>query len=249
MDYPIIFSAPMVRAMLAGRKTMTRRILKIGPMMDGKKHPIYPPEEVIEMEPGEFSRGICHYKSAGGLSGPYTFPFAVGDRLWVRENFRVQQVNRYQQMRDGESTTILHACIDYEADNHRNWIEMPQRTAPLILAKRGEGESGRPTKLHPSIHMPVQASRLTLDVTAVKVERLQDISDRGAQNDCTAEGIYHCGRDVPSYEDWSGGGFRSAEKCMFKRLWDELHGAGSWDANPEVVAISFTVRQGNIDAA
>lgn len=85
-DRGIIFSAPMVRALLERQKTQTRRIVKVPGVMGGR-YPIHPPEEAIELEEGEFAQGVFHYLSTGALSGPYRLPAAVGDRLWVRENF------------------------------------------------------------------------------------------------------------------------------------------------------------------
>lgn len=152
------------------------------------------------------------------------------DRLWVRENFRVQQVNRSHEWEDGKPARILRACIDYEADDHRDWIRMVESDAPLILSRRGEGESGKQTALHPCIHMPQQTSRLTLLVTDVKIEHLQSITYIEAK----AEGVdYLPGADDP--------------RESFGRLWDSLHGAGAWRSNPEVVALTFTVHQANID--
>jgi hypothetical protein len=86
-------------------------------------------------------------------------------------------------------------------------------------------------KWRPSIHMPRRVSRLTLTVTAVKIERLQAISE----HDAYAEGVH---------------GYRQKEgRAAFEAIWQDLHGAGAWDANPEVVALSFTVEQRNIDTA
>lgn len=176
MDRPIIFSAPMVRALLDGRKTMTRR-------KAWKK---------------EGERGFVQWGE-----GPSPWQrVQPGDRLWVREAC----------MSDPDRFTIYRA--DWERYNVCDTM-----------------------RWRPSIHMPRWASRLTLTVTAVRVERLQEISCA----DAIAEGIAPAANsqtidcDTPDPRD------------EFHALWDRLHGEGAWDANPEVVAITFAVRKGNID--
>jgi len=166
-DHPIIFSGPMVRALLDGRKTMTRRL----------------------------------------ASSPLR-KCAVGDRLWVRETF----------MYPNDQITIYRAT----------WREDAKRDRLENVPK------DEPTGWTPCIHMPRSASRLTLVVTATKVERLQQITG----NDAMAEGIEATEFYVPKEH----GSF------AFRRLWESLHGAGSWAANPELVALTFTVHRQNIDA-
>ena len=92
-----------------------------------------------------------------------------------------------------------------------------------------------PPRWRPSIHMPRSASRLTLTVTEVRVQRLQDISEEDAR----AEGIE--GEFLP----WPQGYW--TYRPYFAELWNSLHGPDAWDANPWVVALSFTVQHGNID--
>ena len=165
-DHPIIFSAPMIRAMLDGRKTMTRRLVT-----------------------------------------PTWQRVRACDRLWVRESFATDVLTnrpKYKATFESDMAATFAAYRDY----------LPRD--PLW---------------RPAIYMPRWASRLTLTVTVVKIERLNDISTHDAQ----AEGI-----DV---------GPLSASGCKneFRQLWESLHGAGSWAANPEVVALTFTVAKQNID--
>lgn len=175
-ERPILFSAPMVRAILAGTKTQTRRVVK----PDGKYR--------LDL--------VC--PADGGPSRcPYGQP---GDRLWVREAWRVVWSS------DGEPPRSFDA-------SYRFWYEAD---APL---QDGYG------KLRPSIHMPRCASRITLKITGVRVERLQDISIR----DCIAEGI-HCGG--PENPD-------GIEKRDYRDLWASINGPESWDANPWVWVIEF----------
>lgn len=212
-DLPIIFSAPMVRALLDGRKTMTRRLA----MQTRKTHPSNTSHDTYQ------------------LPSPW-LKVKPGDRLWVRESLSIGE---------GE--------IDYEADGALcNDISGPHMAAAAALHdRRRYDDDRRGGRGVPSIHMPRWASRLTLTVTAVKVERLQEISEEDAK----AEGV----ESVPNnfgngaaYRDYLGRPDDTAEWFKspvdsFRSLWLSLHGDESWDANPEVCALSFTVEKRNID--
>lgn len=201
-ERPILMSAPMVRAILDGRKTQTRRIVKPTPEWIGQS-------------------GVLSYRGRVGLPHALS-PFGQpGDRLWVREAFR------FLDSFDGDSpNTVGNRCLvagypkpwaptHYEADGWRdNWMNVG--TAP------GSVTAG---KLRPGIHMPRWASRITLEVVSVRVERLQDISDE----DAIAEGIY------PT----STGLYPGSAKAEYRKLWEQINGAGSWDVNPWVWVISF----------
>ena len=219
-DRPILFSAPMVRALIAGRKTQTRRIFKgIEETADGKFH---------LFNAGGGLLGVTEKDVAE--CGPDYVRVQAGDRLYVREHWR---------------TTY---DIDWTVEalgRPLNPREFTPRDTPVEYLADGENELGG--KDRRAMHMPRWASRLTLIVTDVKIERLQDISDKGPQNDCTAEGVYHCDMRVPSYEEWRDAGFHSAEKHMYRTLWESINGDGSWSENPWVVAYTFTVQHGNID--
>lgn len=178
-DRPIIFSAPMVRALLEGRKSQTRRLLK-------------PPYGTLEYLRDGTWRPIC-------------IKFFPGDRLYVREAFCP---------RLGYPAPI--AKPHYRADDDRpEW--------------RGLWK--------PSIHMPRWASRITLTVTEVRVQRLQEISEADARAEGVTQHRYGTARN-PSWTDY---------KTSFEWLWDSLHGPDAWAANPWVVAVSFTVDRRNID--
>jgi hypothetical protein len=203
-DRPIIFSAPMVLALLAGRKTQTRRL--------AKRH-------VVRKMPGGFYQDFIDQPS------PW-LKVAPGDRLWVRENAVAEEqydVAGVFYHADGGWQPIANCEAAAEA-----WFRMHTYgvTDPL--------NGGR---IVPSIHMPRWASRLTLTVTDVRVQRLQDISEE----DAAAEG-------VPAFQE-VGRTHPDPHRLNFRLTWDSLHGAGAWEANPEVVALSFTVERRNIDAA
>lgn len=227
-DRPIIFSAPMVRALLDGRRTQTRRVLKPWPGMQSgwltmKTLHRAPTCYLCEVN-GHLGAQMQHplagttqgYGEVDPMSplGWVRLPYATGDRLWVREAFigpYAYEVNEYPP-RDWGNKPIW-----FPADG-----PVPEKHAGQFW------HSARP-----SIHMPRWASRLTLTVTEVRVQRLQDISEA----DAIAEGV--------GGSDWNGEGphYRPA----FHTLWNSLHGTGAWDANPWVVALTFTVQRGNID--
>lgn len=216
-DRPILFSAPMVRAHRDDLKTQTRRIIKDAPNVPG---------------------WTCHHEANGDLkwigpngypSMPCVQPFAKGDRLWVRETFSFEHRWRNTKPRD----VPAGVPVWYWAD--------------------GNPVDGDWTKPIVSIHMPRWVSRFTDIVTDVRVQRLQEISEA----DCIAEG-------PPSVVglEWFGpckpfsGAFvidpdrphvRVAPRTWYRELWDAINGAGRWDSNPWVVALTFDVVNRNID--
>jgi hypothetical protein len=197
-DRPIIFSAPMVRALLDGRKTQTRRC-----PFDDTKH-------------GPKPSTVARY-------------YAPGDRLWVRE------AHVFGHELDDDQRPVGERKIWYRAtDSHLTWYDDDTETTLDNPPWR------------PSIFMPRWASRLTLTVTQVRVQRLQEIKGR----DMIAEGVRCQGCHDVGTGDYSacrdGGCFE--QRGDFIHLWNSLHGPEAWDANPWVAAISFTVEKRNIDA-
>ena len=215
-DRPIIFSAPMVRALLDGRKTQTRRIIKPQPMASGyydgdlRMEQIYRPDSQDSDSYVRFSADAV----GGGAIVEETIklPYAHGDRLYVRE---------------------AHKLIDQHCDYRADWPEANQHRF----------------RWRPSIHMPRSASRLTLTVTDVRVQRLQEIGEA----DAVAEGIEpYAGLDPDchgfiNYQTKSEDGYWLSATDSFRTLWANLHGPDAWGANPWVVALTFTVQHGNID--
>ena len=153
---PILFKGEMVRAILGGSKTQTRRICK----------------NQIQMP----SVTECPYGQ-------------VGDQLWIRECHSMLE----------SSESGVDAAVRYWAD--------------------GNPQSGDYTRPKPSIHMPRWASRITLEITNIRIERLNDISEEDAKN----EGVVPCG------------GCRSG----FQNLWESINGNDSWNINPWVLVIEF----------
>jgi hypothetical protein len=197
-DRPILFSAPMIRARLDGRKTQTRRVLK-------------PPYGTLEYMPDRTWRPICT-------------KFFKGDRLWVKEAWRARLYNQAVPPRDIDPwATRLHFDADGtppECDDGTNW-----------------------DRLRASIHMPRWMSRLTLTVTDVRVQRLQDISEA----DAMAEGADPSKREWAGVEEFGLSSDPFRYRKGFRDLWNSLHGPDAWDANPWVCALTFTVHPRNID--
>lgn len=201
-DRPILFSAPMVRTLLDGRKTQTRRILKPQPNVLNGGLPL--------------NNGRGAYSTDGGWK---RYPIAKGDRLWVRESWKP------------------HSTFD-----HLPPREMPKSNV-FYLADDKYSPSG--SRVRPGIHMPRWASRITLIVTDVRVERLQAINEE----DAVAEGIERLPNGL-----WSNYGQREAShegfefaSNSYRALWNTINGPDAWEANPWVVAYTFTVELGNID--
>ncbi|HCH9096605.1 TPA: hypothetical protein NNT20_003697 [Salmonella enterica] len=198
-DRGIIFNGEMVRAILDGRKTQTRRPIKwkqtrfteIGEREDGSNWPW-----------SEDTEKACDYWH------PCSFG-AVGDRIWVRETFRVHS----------RATDV--ATLVYRASVRNSWTEQTHRVPVAVCNK-----PATPEKWTPSIHMPRWASRITLEITDVRVERLRDLSEEDAKS----EGI------IPS----AGGVLPGWEyRINFRDLWMDIYGTDNWEANPWVWVIEF----------
>lgn len=197
----ILFSTPMVRAILDGSKTQTRRMVK--------PQPVTLPD---------FNRGglsICvggsRYQAFTPSCPPVTCPFGrAGDRLWVRETWCVGYA-------DG--------CSGYSAIP---WTGADERRDGKLFYRADLNEKpGEPCiPWRPSIHMPRWASRITLEVTGVRIERLNDIREK----DAWAEGC-------EGYDDDVSGGMSGYRE--FCNLWESINGKGSWDANPWVWVVEF----------
>ena len=227
-DRPILFSAPMVRALLAGTKTQTRRVAgvpTIEPIVEaGRWH-------IFDKHRGDYGVPTEHLSSR---AAEYLL-IQPGDRLWVKENFAIVPRSAYARS-EGVQQTLRpdddHDAAVYAAD----W------------------ERSKPSRWRPSIHMFRWASRLTLHVTEVRVQRLQDIS----AGDALAEGVQSTDHWQPQSLDgrpfeekwWDDFTFWAEyPPLVYRALWDAINGPGSWDANPWVAAYTFTVEKSNIDGA
>jgi hypothetical protein len=210
----------MVRAILEGRKTVTRRMVKGGqiPTEDASVDDGSPRWSAIGQR--NLRYGFCVFGETEdecakelGRRGvcPYGQP---GDRLWVRETWQLHE----------KFTDVCH--VVYKASERNSWTEKHRRF-PVEVAR---GLSAKPFQLgwRPSIHMPRWASRMLLEITAVRVERLDSITYEQAR----AEG-YPAGREAET------GGSGLDAWLWFRSLWKEINGPGSWDANPWVWVVEF----------
>lgn len=230
-ERPILFSAPMVRAILAGTKTQTRRVVK--EPISGWLNNANGSHKVLDGQVFNYSfdepLGTC----------PYGQP---GDHLWVRETWSSDFAGHYP-----------HDRIWYAADDDRQHdIEVRNGVRGIYSP---ESQQFVPFRWRPSIHMPRSACRLALEITGVRVERLHKISEA----DAVAEGIpeesepcEQCGDcgwlciggepqqcDAPGCGDGAIDGYRA--------LWEQINGAGSWQANPWVWVVEFSVQHPRTD--
>ncbi|CAB4137553.1 hypothetical protein UFOVP326_38 [uncultured Caudovirales phage] len=274
IDRPIIFSPVMVTALLAGKKTQTRRLLRepmppapsadsIHPSNAGRKLHAAPyfdahcGERNTPANPRGMSERWCWWTRDDRQCLPtIRIGYAPGDRLWVRESAWIYG----RWVRDG----LTHKGVDrwrFRTSPERRVIYDDQTAGRADELRRGLGDRNRPGDgfwLRPSIHVERWASRLTLTVQEVRVQRLQDITE----DDALAEGIT-CERVIVGTncnggrhnEEWGdrfffagcdGEGFEDGI-AAFSALWNSLHGPSAWQMNPHVVALTFQVHQGNID--
>jgi len=203
-ERPILFSGPMVRAILEGRKTQTRRVVKGAPTN--------PESYLLGCHKGTWGIHEDVEKDGGvhRLKCPYGVP---GDRLWVRESFRVSPSRHVPDD---------HGTLTYSADGDS--IEFDGSEIDMKRLILGKG--------YPSIHMPRWASRISLEITGFRVERLNDISE----NDAFCEGTGYRDIDGTSHH---AGGHPSYSTGAFKSLWESINGPGSWDLNPWVWVVEF----------
>lgn len=212
-ERPMIFNAEMVRAILDGRKTQTRRMLTPRQLeMIGKAAQV---GECYPLESGQqHANSQAYYRE--------WCPFGVvGDRIWVREAFRVHS----------RATDV--ATLVYKASEQQSWTQQTHRvpieqcTKPAVV-----------DKWTPSLHMPRWASRITLEITGVGVQRLQSISP----NDASREGLIKLpatGRYCLNQGDQYFGGASHDAREVFSWLWEFIYGAESWQSNPWVWVIEF----------
>lgn len=232
---PILFSAPMIRALLAGRKTQTRRLASSATKRYGIKgrdhfatHTPSPRLKQINGQPDwcvemiSIEHGLWHPEtntkgsSAWYAKSPWGGP---GDLLWVRETWKPIGM---QSTCTGPDHVYFAASDDSENDD---------------------------TPWKPSIFMPRWASRLTLAITDVRIERLQSISEADAEAEGVKKVKDHCYVVEGFGYDANGMGLcHSRPSIPYAQLWDHINGAGAWDANPWVVALTFTIHRQNIAA-
>lgn len=194
-ERPILFNAQMVRALLDGSKTQTRRVMK-GAALDWISTPTgFDPQFIADAE-----NRLC----------PYGQP---GDRLWVRETWAIAS----------KATDLVK--VYYSASERQSHTEFHEYF-PVSLA--GHMPATWP-KYRPSIHMPRWASRITLEIVSVRVERLQDISE----GDAVAEGCIGGHGSIPGYQ------YAATPMEHYHWLWNSINGPSAWEKNPFVWCVEF----------
>jgi hypothetical protein len=225
-DKPILFSAPMVRALLAGTKTQTRRLMET-PRFRALEHPVagWRYEELRKID------GQTQVVGGGQLDIVTATPYlriSVGDRLYVREAWRAEAQDDRVAPHEMEARTV-----GYIADEPAGFIS-------------------RTGRFRQGMHMPRWASRITLHVTEARVQRLQEISEEDAK----AEGVdeatcyatmlsQHFDLDKMINPPLSGPHW----PLGYRRLWESINGEGTWADNPWVAAYTFDVEICNIAEA
>ena len=230
-EHPILFSAPMVRAILEGRKTQTRRVVKPGKLYGIIKNN---PEDIADcsnfsVHPPSIDAPTGFYFDLGDnvkiMHCPYGRP---GDRLWVRETWFQKGYWHNIQVPEG----VFEGDVEWRGEKH--------------AAYATDGDPGEGWRKRPSIHMPRWASRITLEIVSVRVERLQQISE----HDAIAEGIEVArivsnGKLQPNtYRDYTLRNddpfeWFSSPRASYLTLWESINGPDSWNANQWVWVIEF----------
>ncbi|EOY3723703.1 hypothetical protein ACP4JD_004999 [Klebsiella michiganensis] len=199
----MIFNAEMVRAILDGRKTQTRRPVKF---------PVHDKNLGCELAGNELAGEL----SAGNyLNSAFGKP---GDRIWVRETFRVHS----------RATDV--ATLVYKASVRNSWTEQTHRVPVSVCNK-----PATPEKWTPSLHMPRWASRILLEITGVRVERLNAISEENAASEGVAQ--FRGGFWKHYQPGWTQ--HQLSARGSFVTLWKSIYDEESWQSNPWVWVIEF----------
>lgn len=245
-ERPILFSAPMVRAIIAGRKTQTRRVMSPQPYSVWGYGVPLPHVDKQRRFGVHAAFNVSELRVDRWLPCPYGTP---GDRLWVKETHAFFSIDAFKYLYGPLASLGLRAyggapltpgchlrwqsgdaIVDYAA--HPTSPE-ELRSSPGFSTWR----SNTPDRWRPSIFMPRWASRITLEVTGVRAERLHAITEL----DALAEGVE--GKSVESVLDGQRGTYVvGSARDEFADLWRDINGAESWDANPWVWVVEFAER-------
>ncbi|MBU9153179.1 hypothetical protein KTD28_00990 [Burkholderia gladioli] len=232
-ELPILFSGAMVRAIIGGRKTQARLAVKL-PHQNSLG--VWEPTAIGGPNGGRTAAGetvplqsaIWHTRTGDSLICPLGQP---GDRLWVREAFRFTA-----QFDDDSPARVADRCLD--AGYRQAWapirFEADGRTRDWPSVGAPPQPNDTPGRLRPARHMPIWASRLSLQIVSIRVERLQAISEADAR----AEGVTIEEHHTRGY---CAGESRPPSIRAFRGTWDAEHAAGghAWNMNPWVWAIAF----------
>jgi hypothetical protein len=232
-EIPILFSTPMVQAIIEKRKTKTRRTKGLEFINESSKD--FHPHQYLGVNEDGLHLMKNNYGATNAIVCPYGKP---GDLLWVKENFKVQQVNEIYT-----DEAMKHVCIDFVAsegrkvNEMRQWFWLKKSETPKVIRRK------HPDKvfLSPSIFLPKKCSRIWLHVIDVRIERLHSITKEEAMD----EGI--------EFEKLDGNGYKLYRNHLtgvinlgtavesFQTLWKKINGEESWNQNPWVWVVSFKV--------
>ncbi|MEW6462952.1 MAG: hypothetical protein AB1459_17660 [Pseudomonadota bacterium] len=246
-ERPILFSGPMVRAILEGRKTVTRRVAKFKPREAGYNLAF------SGLDAGNYCTGVMKsgfvLRSRGGPSGcwndrtwPIHCPYGLpGDRLWVRETWsdvNLQGAPGIAYRADDDVRDLMEDESFLDERGAFNYGD-PRCKAYHFACWSEDLLAGTEGRWRPSIHMPRWVSRILLEITAVRVEQLQDITEEQA----VVEGVDRP-ENIRDVDVWDGAerelfNAMNQPRDRFKRLWADINGAESWDANPWVWVVEF----------
>ena len=241
---PIFFNDEMVRAILSGRKTQTRRPLKPQP---DSVHDGAPYWNIGGYRAWEFLKNSPNILRKGSVN-PFKCPFRkVGNLLWVRETFCLEYQAECDQpppFEDNRPVRWEHEVSHLDPEWTYRWIQPHYRATDPTPALAYEDTDGEPTvKWKPSIHMPRWASRITLEITDIRIERVQEITEEDAKG----EGVLPCPHPLSEVDECLDCYLDSGEyACSFLNLWDQLYakkGLGV-DANPWVWVVTFRKVEG-----
>lgn len=229
-ERPILFSAPMVRAILSGQKTMTRRVVKLDDLKRNPDNDQWYKDRVWSYRVKPY--GVWTDRTNAGLLEKCPHG-VVGDRLWVRETWTCDNKEYLKTYKD------------------EPWRGTPDPGTAGVYYRASERNPDSFPLWRPSIHMPRWASRILLEITEVRVERLQDISwedalDEGIREETNiivgascAGGRHH---EITGDRYFYDGGFEEGYETpvlAFRELWESINGHDSWSANPWVWVVCF----------
>lgn len=239
-ELPILFSAPMVRAILDGRKTVTRRVVKPQPTLETTSW---------QRDHGGSGKWMAQGPAPATGGTRQTMPWSPcpygqpGDRLWVRETFALEHAVEHDQeppFADGRPVRRR------DEPGEARWVQPHYRATdptPELSYEFGCSNKCPENEPHvhwkPSIHMPRWASRITLEVTGVRVERLQDITEDQARAEGADENVLPLIKVQASSPMAARPAVYRDHRDIFSALWESINGAGSWDANPWVWLVEF----------
>jgi hypothetical protein len=234
-ERPIIFNTATVKAIIEGRKTQTRRLVKPQPKaFDGSGgghwwrctyvQSMVRVEEELQNPTSEYYEGFIDEVNPFGKKG---------DRLWVRETFCYGRIDEWDAEHPEDRRLYVdqdNAFIKNQQSIPKQWCEENNVDVEGVVWK-------------PSIHMPRSAARILLEITKIRIERLNQISTQ----DAVQEGLLKLpasGRYVVNQGDQYFGAASSNPCEVFKWLWESIYGSNSWDFNPWVWVVEFNVIQG-----